>query len=260
MLKWIDLSARGKARVYLLTILGTSFCIIAAYAIDSYSFETGEWTWIGRADNNLFIPLIVAPPFFLFLLSKLRELAIAHHELIRVASTDTLTNCLNRRAFTEIVEGYLDRMERREDNADGALMVLDIDNFKAVNDEFGHDIGDEALKLVAQAISASVRDGDIVARIGGEEFGVFLTGLDPPGTAIIAERIRSAVQATDFAPDGSRHGLSLSIGAAAFNHRVTFTELYRKADQLLYSAKRGGRNRVELASFGGGAPTASFSS
>lgn len=247
MLNWIDLSARGKARVYLLTILGTCFCIIAAYAIDSYSSETGEWNFSGRLDNNLFIPLIVAPPFFLFLLSKLRELAIAHHELMRVAATDTLTNCLNRRAFTEIVEGYLDRMERREENASGALMVLDIDDFKAVNDAYGHDVGDKALKLVAQTISANVRDADIVARIGGEEFGVFLTGLDPPCAAVIAERIRSAVQASEFSPEGARHGLSLSIGAAIFSSRVTFSELYRKADQLLYSAKRAGRNRVELA-------------
>lgn len=252
--KGLDLSPRGRTRVYLGTALGTLVCILAAFAIDGYSFQTGEWGLGAEPWNNLIIPVVVAPPFFYFLLSKLRELAIAHGELMDVASTDPLTACLNRRAFTALVDGYLDRLEQREKEARGALLVLDVDHFKAVNDTFGHDLGDEALKLIAGAIKASVREIDLVARLGGEEFGVFLPGLDPPRTNIVADRIRAAVGDAEFAPSGQPHKLTVSVGGATFDRRATFSDLYRQADQRLYAAKRAGRDRVDILPVGAMAP------
>lgn len=245
-MKRIDLSRTGKLRIYLLTALGTVVCIGAAFAIDGYSAGSGSWQLADRWVNNLIIPLVVAPPFFWFLLSKLRELALAHRELMTVAATDPLTNCLNRRAFAALVEGYLDRLEPNSGERNGAFLVLDVDHFKSINDRFGHDVGDVALRLIANAIKANVRELDLVSRMGGEEFGVFLPGLDPPLARDIAERIRSAVRTTEFVTDGVRHPLSLSIGGVTFSPPTTFSELYRNADQRLYAAKRGGRDRVDI--------------
>ena len=243
----IDFSPQGRARVYLLTVVGTAVCVAAAFAIDGYSFSTGEWGFGDRrAWNKLVIPLIVAPPFFYFLLSKLRELSIAHHELMNVASTDALTACLNRRAFATLVEAYLERVEGQRKDPTGALLMLDLDHFKVVNDRFGHDRGDEALKLVADTIRSNVRDIDLVARLGGEEFGVFLPGVDPSRTQIVADRIRAAVDASPFMPDGQSHRLTISVGGTTFDRRASFADLYRYADRRLYAAKRAGRNRVDI--------------
>jgi diguanylate cyclase (GGDEF)-like protein len=246
MLKNIDWSSRGRARIHLITVVGTLACAMIALAFDSFNFETGEWQLTSKWFNNLIIPVLLAPPLFYYLLGKLRELALAHDELVNIASTDSLTSCLNRRAFTAVVEGYLDRVANEEIRGDGALLVIDIDNFKNVNDRFGHDLGDEALQLIAGAIRDTVRDIDLVGRLGGEEFGVFLPGLSPEGSAGVAERIRQAINDAAFSPQGRRHPLSASIGGATFNRETSFTQLYRTADQHLYAAKRDGRNRVDI--------------
>lgn len=249
-MSWFSLSPTGWTRVCVLTVVGTAICVVVALAIDSYSLQTGGWRLGERWTNNLLIPLIVAPPFFLFLLTKLRELSIAHAELTTLAATDQLTNCLNRRAFLAVVEGYLARMAVRPDLARGALLVLDVDHFKKINDTFGHHGGDVALKLIAESIRASVREHDLVARLGGEEFGVFLPGADPTRTEVVAERIRSAVAAAEFPDSARRYQLSLSIGGSAYDAPpVTFSELFQDADSLLYQAKQAGRDRAFIGRF-----------
>ncbi|MBE7186380.1 MAG: GGDEF domain-containing protein [Methylobacterium mesophilicum] len=242
----LDLSARGRARVVVLTALGTLLCIAVAFAVDSFSVETWTWHWGSDPVNNLVIPLLLAPPFFFFLLNKLRELAEAHHELLVVSATDSLTSLLNRRAFTALVDAYLEKAEARLARTTGGLLVIDVDHFKAVNDSFGHESGDEALKLIADTIRSAVRETDIVGRLGGEEFCVFLPSGTVDATKQMAERIRLAVRAAPFAPEGKTHPLSVSVGGAHFEWKASFSDLYRHADRKLYSAKRNGRNRVEI--------------
>jgi diguanylate cyclase len=250
----LDWSARGRARTYAFTVLGTLACIAFAFAFDGFSFRTGEWRWGAEPINNLLIPLLIAPPFFFLLLNKMRQLAIAHHELLTVASTDGLTCVLNRRAFTEIVEGYLKRAGRASAPSNGALLVIDVDHFKAINDRFGHDSGDEALKLIASTISATVRETDLVGRMGGEEFCVFIPGRPTDDIRAVAERIRLAVNETRFVARGEPYHLSVSVGGVVFDDGVSFGDLYRGADERLYCAKREGRNRVELRPFSPAAP------
>jgi diguanylate cyclase (GGDEF)-like protein len=170
--------------------------------------------------------------------AQLRE---ANRKLEKLASTDWLTDCLNRRAFTSRVGSNLGRA-----GGSGALLVIDADHFKTVNDRFGHERGDEVLQLIATAIRDSVRDGDLVGRIGGEEFGVFLkdAGLDVADRA--AERIRAAVNGLFVTSDGIAQRLSVSIGGAICASDAGFSELFRIADRRLYEAKHAGRNRVEL--------------
>ena len=245
-----DWSARGWARTYALTVLGTAMCIALTFALDTYSFTTGKWRWGSDPTNNFIFPLLIAPPFLFVLLNKMRQLAIAHHELFALATTDSLTSLLNRRAFTEMVDRYLERAEEAARPSSGALLAIDVDHFKAINDNFGHDMGDEALKLIADTISAAVRETDLVGRMGGEEFCVFLPGQPPERIRIVAERIRSAINEAVFFARGRRHCLSVSVGGVVFEHGTTFSDLYRGADERLYYAKRMGRNRVELCTFG----------
>ena len=250
-----DLSSKGWTRVVVLTVLGTLCCIAFAFVFDSYSFEEGRWRLGANPLNNVIIPLLLAPPFFFFLLAKLRELAIANERLTAIASTDGLTSCMSRAAFTTLVEAYLERIsDLPGDKRKGALLILDVDHFKSVNDRFGHDAGDDALKLIVQQIKSILRDVDLVGRMGGEEFGVFLPGTTPQRTVAVAERICATVKAAGFRPDGAEHPLSVSIGAASFASGSTFSDLYRLADRKLYDAKRGGRDRVEAAVFQDAAP------
>ncbi|MBX3583335.1 MAG: GGDEF domain-containing protein [Rhizobiaceae bacterium] len=240
----LDFSAEKWPRVIVLTILGTACCIAVAFAVDSYSFQNG-WQLGPRPLNNLIIPLLLAPPFFFYLLSKLRQLAIANARLLQVASTDNLTNCLSRAAFTTLVDAYLERVAGKEGHAEGALIVLDVDNFKSVNDRYGHDNGDVALQLIVQKIQSQVRDIDLVGRMGGEEFAVFLPGLPRGSTIAVAERIRSCVCEIPFRPQSVSCPLSVSVGVVTFAGPALFHDLYRQADQHLYEAKRTGKNRVK---------------
>ena len=246
----LDWSARGRARVFALTALGTLACICFAIVFDSYSFEAGHWRWGTDPTNDILIPLLIAPPFFFFMLSKLRELAIAHRELMTVASTDPLTSLLIRRAFTEMVDGYMKRVSQGAAISEGALLVVDVDFFKSVNDRFGHEWGDEALKLIAHSIKGAVRDIDLVGRLGGEEFCIFLPGLDAVSAGGIAERIRATVNGAQFRVASQACPLTVSVGGATFAEPSDFSRLYRCADHWLYFAKQHGRNRVEVRNLG----------
>jgi diguanylate cyclase (GGDEF)-like protein len=247
----LDLSVGGKARVIALTALGTLCCIIVAFAVDSYAWETGTWRWGEEPLNNIIIPLLLAPPFFAFLLNKQRQLAIAHKELMVVASTDALTSCLNRRAFTALVDGYIERIQQAVAEepapAEGALLVIDVDHFKLINDTFGHDVGDCALVAIAESIRTCVRETDFVGRMGGEEFSVLLPGVNADRATTIAEHIRTRIADKDMLLSGRQCRVSVSIGGVAFGRPATFSTVYREADQLLYAAKQGGRNRSNVA-------------
>lgn len=187
------------------------------------------------------MPTALGGPILLFLQIKSAQLRVANRKLEKLASTDWLTDCLNRRAFTSRVGASLSGT-----SGSVALLVIDADHFKTVNDRFGHERGDEVLQLIANAIGDSVRDGHLVGRIGGEEFGVFLEDADLDVAELVAERIRAAVNALFVTSEGTAQRLSVSIGGAVSADNAGFSELFRIADRRLYEAKHAGRNRVEL--------------
>jgi diguanylate cyclase (GGDEF)-like protein len=234
-------------RVLALTTVGTALCIAVALIYDSYSFSDGSWRWGSRPWNNVLLPLVLAPPLLYLLLSKLRALSIAHHRLEVVASTDSLTSCLNRAAFSTLVEAYLEKFGGHVELGRGALLVIDVDHFKRVNDTYGHEAGDDALRLIAQAIRHNLRERDLLGRMGGEEFNVFLPGATEPQCRGVAERVRETVQRIRFAPLGEDYPLTVSVGGAQLGSSSSFSSLYRTADRLLYEAKRNGRNQVVVA-------------
>lgn len=187
------------------------------------------------------LPILLGTPLIFYHLLRLQQLRLANEKLQVLASTDWLTTCLNRRAFTHLVS------DRLEEAPLGAFLVIDADHFKVINDHYGHDRGDEALQLMAETIMSSVRKDDIVGRIGGEEFGVFLVDASFETARQVAERIRRSVAGAQFTPEGKPHPLSVSVGAACFEGGIGYSELFRIADQLLYGAKQMGRNRIQVA-------------
>lgn len=225
-------------------VLGPLGCVCVAAAYTAIAFEKFDEAVFAHAMTTaVIVPLALGVPLFLMFSIKLSELAEANRKLGIVAATDGLTACLNRMAFTTLVETRLDG------GMTGALLLIDADHFKRINDCFGHHNGDRALTLIAHAIRASVRRGDAVGRLGGEEFGVFLPGVDREAAKIVAERLRRTVAVTAFVADGMPCELSVSVGGVVFDARSTFEDLFRLADARLYRAKQEGRNRVSLAGY-----------
>ncbi|MEO1367815.1 MAG: GGDEF domain-containing protein, partial [Acidobacteriota bacterium] len=166
--------------------------------------------------------------------------------LDREARLDPLTGVPVRR----VLEASLQRAYRRacDDGTPMAAIMCDIDFFKRVNDTWGHDAGDEALKLVASTLDATRREGDLCCRYGGEEFTILLERTDGLAAIQLAERLRRSVEALAFFYDGQSIPLTLSLGVAAFPELTikTASELQLLADEALYEAKERGRNQSLL--------------
>jgi diguanylate cyclase (GGDEF)-like protein len=247
----LDLSPESWGRVIVSTVAGTAICVAAAVYVDSFNFPAMDGAARLRAIlTDVLLPIALAVPLLLFFTGKLRELAIAHRRLTVYAATDSLTQVMNRAAFSTLVDAYLGEVRTAEHRPHGALLIIDADNFKAVNDRYGHDHGDAALVTIAGAIKSMLRAPDIVGRLGGEEFGVFLPGATRAQAETVAERIRQSVHDIAFAPLGTPHRLSISVGGAVFDTTLPFAELFRLADQQLYAAKQRGRDRVAIMGIG----------
>lgn len=168
-------------------------------------------------------------------------------ELKALAFTDPLTGLLNRRMFFQEVGRFL-ASGRQADQRLG-LLIADIDHFKTVNDRYGHPTGDLALAAVARVIKEVCRAGEIVGRLGGEEFGIVTPGVGKDGAAQLAERIRAAIEAQPVClPEAAEVPITVSIGVAERSAAgETIQGLLRRADLALYGAKRSGRNAVRVA-------------
>jgi diguanylate cyclase (GGDEF)-like protein len=197
--------------------------------------------WRNRRDLSL--PLRIG----ITRIAEHSALSIANRRLVLAlrgqANTDARTGLTNSRAFDELVQR---RLSNRPEDANAAILMLDLDQFKEFNDRYGHPAGDEALRVFGHLLEASIREGDIAARYGGEEFAVFLSGLDVTAALEVAERIRARTESTIIPLGPGQTGrLTVSIGVAvAPEDGVERVMLLRSADDALYRAKLGGRNRV----------------
>lgn len=164
--------------------------------------------------------------------------AAAHAHLNTLAATDPLTGLANHRVFQERLRGAVANAARHGDNV--GLAVFDLDGFKGVNDEFGHQEGDRVLTDVADVLRGAAREGDLVARLGGDEFALLMPGADAYEATAAAERIRALVAATDLGSGG--HGLTLSAGTSDLVAAPDAEELLHHADSALYTSKAQGRD------------------
>ena len=169
----------------------------------------------------------------------------AEEELRIIASTDALTGVNNRRKFLEILELEIQRVERT--GAPLSFIMLDIDFFKSVNDQYGHAVGDQVLCYFADTLQAGIRGIDVIGRLGGEEFGVILPDTAERNAVIVAERLRSMVENQEVNVVGGTLRISASIGVAQLKAGEAGYQLIARADSAMYFAKQNGRNRIEIA-------------
>lgn len=172
----------------------------------------------------------------------------AKDAIVRISSTDILTGLSSRAVFFEKLEDELKRIKRNRE--DLSVMVIDMDHFKNINNNYGQQLGDKVLQGVAKIIQSCLRETDIGARIGGEEFGAVLPETPAAGAMWVAERIRSSVAKETFSLGEENHlfGCTVSIGVASarFDQNMDANALFKIADQRLYIAKHTGRNQVSM--------------
>lgn len=167
-----------------------------------------------------------------------------HEELRVLAERDGLTGLYNRRHFLENGSAQTAHAHRYQQAL--AIMALDLDHFKKVNDTYGHHAGDLALQTCARLMQQACRESDIPARIGGEEFAILLPGTPIEGAILVANRLRASIeQQAVVLDDGSSLRLTASFGVATLEENDTIDSLLQRADKALYAAKKNGRNRVE---------------
>jgi diguanylate cyclase (GGDEF)-like protein len=161
-----------------------------------------------------------------------------------VANTDSLTGLLNRDAFSRQANLRLAAAPDRP----YALLLVDLDHFKLINDRHGHDVGDQALRLVAEAMRKVLRPGDLLGRHGGEEFTVLLPGTDVAVARIIAERLNRSISHLGLLADGETVPMRASIGVSTLaDGEQDLHRMIKRADQAMYAAKRDGRDRVTVS-------------
>ncbi len=215
-----------------LTLIGTLLPIAMLFTSSYFLFLSGWW-----------LPTI--SPLIAIILSTLAILSYYNQNQKNLAFTDGLTNIANRRFFDSYIEEQWHKIRQGKDLS---LIICDVDFFKAYNDTYGHQAGDECLKKVAKAITSAIRSSDLAARYGGEEFVVVLPNTDMQTALLVANRIRFKIKAMQIPHEKSQVSpyVSISLGIASVNNNNphTFQELIVLADKGLYMAKQQGRDRV----------------
>jgi diguanylate cyclase (GGDEF)-like protein len=219
------LTRGGKQTVSMVTRSGVAYMLVTCTEVS------------GTADQD--------GPCWLFTLVDVTEQYIEQKQLQSEATTDPLTGLANRRSFSMAAE--LEVARARKQQSPLALLSLDLDFFKRVNDTYGHAIGDVVLVQAARLLKAAMRDGDLAARPGGEEFAALLPNTTLQNAMFVAERIRQGISTTPvLLQDGSSLSVTVSIGVALYHDdEYDLLAALERADQALYRAKEGGRNRVE---------------
>lgn len=240
-----DIGGRRLGYVLMWTVGGTTTATVISMAVTYYFIlpfgpdvmRTSLWL-------SFVLPIVLAVPSFTYIGVKLQELSQANRRLRIAVRTDGLTTCLNRTAFTADVTQFIGTAGGESRSC--ALLILDVDHFKQINDRHGHLVGDKTLVEIAARIRNCLRPADAVGRLGGEEFGIFLDNVDMPRALAVAERIRLAIQNDVNLITMNDHAVTVSIGGTLVIRPADYTEAFKLADLELYRAKNGGRNQVHL--------------
>ncbi|MBE1295401.1 MAG: diguanylate cyclase [Rhodobacteraceae bacterium] len=186
---------------------------------------------------SILVPLLIAPPVTLWSANRMLEIHRLNQQLEHLLAHDQMTNLLSRSHFMR-------RLDEMSSDFKGSVLMLDIDFFKQVNDTYGHLVGDEVIRRVAEVIETHVRQDSLAARYGGEEFVVCLPQKDLDEAMGRAEQIRRAVENQTVSVSGQDLRCTISIGLGYADGEKPLVEVLRKADEALYLAKNQGRNRV----------------
>jgi diguanylate cyclase (GGDEF)-like protein len=236
---------QSRNRSYLLTavafaiLLGIMLVRVVHEGLDAYSLSNAFLSTPMQAivfGSLAFFPTIATLGFLLMCTSRL------HEELERHATVDSLTGINNRRTLSEMAARAIAAAHRHQQGL--AMLLIDADHFKRINDVHGHEVGDEALQLISATVQCALRTEDLFGRLGGEEFVVVLPGADEIAARSSAERLRHTVEQTELRALHHTVPLCISIGISVLVAGDDFASLLRRADQAMYDAKRNGRNRV----------------
>ncbi len=215
----------------LLMVAGTQIGLYQLFARDNFNdallVSFGAYSWA-------YVLMVVG-----FLASVLVEY---QQHLSHLATIDPMTQLLNRRGLEASLQLTLARALRED--AHTAAIAIDIDHFKQINDSFGHETGDNVIRLVADTLSRSCRGSDVVARTGGEEFLLVMPETSLDAARKVAERLRGAIAEHPLWVDGQRISLTISLGVAGCRGETSIDQLQQQADRAMYLAKHNGRNRV----------------
>lgn len=190
-------------------------------------------------------PLILAPVFSWFFIGQLLKVNKLEKQMRELAAYDSMTNLYNRGACLLALENTMRQAKRSQ--TDLIILYIDIDHFKNINDAHGHDVGDIVIRHFAHYLKKSLRESDIIGRIGGEEFLVGIPGLGMENGVIVAEKLRKGVMNDSIViNDGTIIQISISIGVSIYRYteEINSREILKKADNALYDAKNSGRNKV----------------
>jgi diguanylate cyclase (GGDEF)-like protein len=230
--------------VSVLAVAGMSGLGLWVSATDGGPFATGSYSFDEFVRDTV-INRMIAVSLFVAVLILLVRIQSAQDELHRLSTTDPLTGALNRRRFGELAE--IERRRAERSGAPMSILMLDIDHFKLVNDQYGHAAGDAAIRELARNCHATLRPGDLFGRWGGEEFVIALPETSLTGALKTAERLREILSKTKFDANGKQRSITVSIGVAGLmRDELAVDHAINRADRALYRAKEGGRNRVEV--------------
>ena len=242
-----EILIRTASMTALSVILSVSICIasmVLFFPKDAAAAMTIEQQWLVGIVMSAAIPGLVAPVVIWRIQTLMDALDQANAKLARLAATDQLTGLLNRRGFEEAAEAIL--RDAARDGAPVVALMCDIDHFKKINDSYGHDFGDQAIRHVARLIgSRELAPGAIAGRHGGEEFVVLMPGVSTGEAKLIAEELRIACNLSPVDWNGTSARVTMSVGLfGAPRIESGLSQLLNQADLALYAAKRGGRNQV----------------
>lgn len=230
------LRPKGRVKVHHLIVLGL---VVSGYLLNGFVLGYASmWSLFTMLAPYMVAVSVVASVLLgLFVDRELNQIA-RERQWEERALTDPLTALPNRRAFERGMAGL------RPDDKEAALLIVDLDHFKLVNDNHGHAAGDYVLQQVSMTLRAGTRGRDLLSRLGGEELAVLLPDTGPERAKQIAERLRQSIEALELHWDGRPVPITASFGVAVAPGTVPAADLFVKADAALYAAKRGGRNRV----------------
>lgn len=227
----------SKAKVYL-AVLGTTLVSVLASLLITGGL-LGGFNDLASLTPALLVPLIVAPIVSFWGFTQTRKIAELNTELANLLSHDPLTNVRSRSHFFDIAANG-------SSTEAAVVLMVDADHFKQINDTYGHEAGDKALQHFSSMISRQCRKSDVVARLGGEEFGIYMPKTELATARIVAERIRAQIFDNPLVTDDHEIPLSTSIGVAVRQPGEQIEDVLRRADLALYQAKENGRNRVSV--------------
>lgn len=199
------------------------------------------------------VAVLVGTPLAFICGTMATRIAALRSKVLRVSQNDGLTSCLNEATFSAMVETYSNQSPAPGSDPLGTILLVNLDDLRVVNSRFGYTWGNEALASVAATIKSTVRNGDIVGRISGDQFGVFLPGANEAFARSVANRIRTNVAKIQFFPTGIRYPLSIRAGAVIVSTRIGFDDLLRKVDGTLAMTRAPGRDWIEYLSLDGDA-------